>query len=141
MVVAEVAGGGRGQGGGKGHRLVGCDDRRGVDEPSARELRVEGAGEVVVLEPAVLHVVPDVVALEADPLGLFEFPRRLGRHGFFVGEYAHHEFTGLEGLEHPVDNLVVAGLRDVALEGDVREVRLGSYVDGHVAALRIYFIH
>lgn len=119
-------------------RLVGYE-RRGAKEPSARELGVEGAGEVVVLEATILDVVAYVVvrAAEAAPaLGLLlELTGLFGRDGRLVGEDGDDEFAGHEGAQDALDHLLVRGLGDVALEGDVGEVRLGRYVDGHVAAL------
>ena len=53
-----------------------------------------------------------------------------------VGEDGEDELSGLESVDHPLDESSVGLHGHVALEADVGELRLGRDVDRHVLALR-----
>ena len=57
------------------------------------------------------------------------------KSGYPVGKDGQDELPGLEGPQDLLDDLQVWRHRDVALERDVRKLRLRRDVDGHVLAL------
>lgn len=54
---------------------------------------------------------------------------------YLASKHGQDKFPWTECVNDTSDDFFVALRRDVALEGDIRVFRLGSYVDGHVAAL------
>ena len=55
---------------------------------------------------------------------------------YLVGENGHDKLPRLERINHACNQIPIAGGCDIALEANVREIRLRSDVDRHVAPLR-----
>jgi len=58
-----------------------------------------------------------------------------------ISEDGDNHFSGLEDIDHAVDDIFVGSLGNVGLEADVREVGLWRDVDGHVMTHFGYPIH
>jgi hypothetical protein len=89
--------------------------------------------QIVCIKATILNV---ATLKLSDIRNVLQLTRRTKRWRRLIGEHSHDKLSRLESINHACYQIAVAGRSDVALEANVRIVRLGCYVNCHVATLK-----
>lgn len=135
--------------------MVGLSARRCL-QPSAWKFRVVSISQIVAFEPTVLNVTSGPFANRCRIIqivcGLVSFRRLANRltnvytralcwklktmDSHLIGENGDDKLSRLEQFDHARNQVAIVRCGHIAFEADVREVRLGCNVNGHIATLK-----